>query len=82
MAAFAAGTSGAIGQPLTAELVRKRHAVRAMMHSQAGTKRLREYGAEMAVHPRAQDRAHQGERIEPGIDENARPARAGCAGAW
>ena len=42
MTGLAAGTSGAIGQPLTAELARKRHSVRAMTHSLAGAKRLRE----------------------------------------
>ena len=42
MKVFVAGASGAIGQPLIAELIRKGHTVTGMTHSEAGAKRLRE----------------------------------------
>jgi nucleoside-diphosphate-sugar epimerase len=49
MKIFVAGASGAIGQPLIAELIRKGHTVTGMTHSEAGAKRLREYGVEVAI---------------------------------
>jgi 2-alkyl-3-oxoalkanoate reductase len=49
MKVFVAGASGAIGQPLITELIRKGHAVAGMTHSEAGAKRLREYGVEVAI---------------------------------
>ena len=49
MKVFIAGASGAIGQPLIAELIRKGHTVTGMTHSEAGAKRLRGSGAEVAV---------------------------------
>jgi nucleoside-diphosphate-sugar epimerase len=49
MKVFVAGASGAIGQPLIAELIRKGHTVTGMTHSEVGAKRLREYGVGVAV---------------------------------
>ena len=49
MKVFVAGASGAIGQPLITELIRKGHTVAGMTHSEAGAKRLREYGVEVAI---------------------------------
>jgi nucleoside-diphosphate-sugar epimerase len=49
MKVFVAGASGAIGQPLIAELISKGHTVTGMTHSDAGAKRLREYGVEVAI---------------------------------
>jgi nucleoside-diphosphate-sugar epimerase len=49
MKVFVAGASGAIGQPLIAELIRQGHAVTGMTQSEAGAKRLRSYGAEAAI---------------------------------
>ena len=49
MKVFVAGASGAIGQPLIAELIRKGHTVAGMTHSEAGAKRLREHGVEVAI---------------------------------
>jgi 2-alkyl-3-oxoalkanoate reductase len=49
MKVFVAGASGAIGQPLIAELVSEGHEVTGMTHSEAGAKRLREYGVEVAI---------------------------------
>ena len=49
MKVFIAGASGAIGRPLIAELIRKGHSVTGMTHSQAGAKRLREQGVEVAI---------------------------------
>jgi len=49
MKVFVAGASGAIGQPLIAELIRKGHTVTGMTHSEAGAKRLRGYGVEVAM---------------------------------
>jgi 2-alkyl-3-oxoalkanoate reductase len=45
MKIFVAGASGAIGQPLIAELIRRGHTVTAMSRSEAGAKRLNELGA-------------------------------------
>ena len=49
MKVFVAGASGAIGQPLIAELIRKGHTVTGMTHSEAGARRLRGYGVEVAI---------------------------------
>jgi 2-alkyl-3-oxoalkanoate reductase len=49
MKVFVAGASGAIGQPLIAELIRKGHTVTGMTHSEAGARRLRAYGVEVAI---------------------------------
>lgn len=49
MKVFLAGASGAIGRPLITELIRKGHTVTGMTHSEAGAKRLREYGLEVAM---------------------------------
>lgn len=49
MNVFVAGASGAIGQPLIAELIRKGHTVTGMTHSESGAKRLREYGVKVAI---------------------------------
>jgi nucleoside-diphosphate-sugar epimerase len=48
MRIFVAGASGAIGQPLVAELVRQGHVVTGMTHSEAGAQRLRDLGASVA----------------------------------
>ena len=45
MKIFVAGASGAIGQPLIAELIRRGHTVTAMSRSEVGAKRLNELGA-------------------------------------
>jgi nucleoside-diphosphate-sugar epimerase len=49
MKVFVAGASGAIGQPLIMELIRKGHTVTGMTHSETGAKRLRELGVEVAI---------------------------------
>jgi nucleoside-diphosphate-sugar epimerase len=49
MRVFIAGASGAIGQPLIAELIRKGHTVTGMTQSEDGAKRLRAQGAEAAI---------------------------------
>lgn len=48
MKIFVAGATGAIGQPLIVELIRKGHTVTGMTRSQAGVKILRGCGAEIA----------------------------------
>lgn len=48
MKVFVAGATGAIGQPLIVELIRKGHTVTGMTRSQAGVKILRGCGAEIA----------------------------------
>ena len=45
---FVAGASGAIGQPLIAELVRRGHSVTGMTHSEAGARNIRDLGAGVA----------------------------------
>ena len=45
---FVAGASGAIGQPLIAELVRRGHTVTGMTHSEAGAQNIRNLGAGVA----------------------------------
>jgi nucleoside-diphosphate-sugar epimerase len=49
MKVFVAGASGAIGRPLIAELLRRGHTVTGMTQSEAGAKRLREYGVDVAI---------------------------------
>jgi 2-alkyl-3-oxoalkanoate reductase len=49
MKIFVAGASGAIGQPLIAELIRKGHTVTGMTQSEAGAAKLRSYGAEATI---------------------------------
>lgn len=48
MKIFVAGASGAIGQPLIAELVRQGHTVTGMTRSDAGAEKLRKLGAGIA----------------------------------
>jgi 2-alkyl-3-oxoalkanoate reductase len=48
MRIFVAGASGAIGQPLIAELVRRGHEVTGMTHSEAGARNLADMGAAVA----------------------------------
>jgi len=48
MKIFVAGASGAIGQPLIAELVRRGHAVTGMSSSEAGAEKIRGFGASVA----------------------------------
>src|SRR5262245_26354259 len=48
MRMFVAGASGAIGEPLVAELVRRGHEVTGMAHSEAGARALAERGAAVA----------------------------------
>ena len=48
MRVFVAGASGAIGQPLIAELVRRGHSATGMTRSEAGAQRLRDIGASVA----------------------------------
>ncbi|MFL6429290.1 MAG: NAD-dependent epimerase/dehydratase family protein [Acidobacteriaceae bacterium] len=45
---FVAGASGAIGQPLVAELIRQGHTVTGMTHSDAGAQKLQQAGATVA----------------------------------
>lgn len=49
MKVFVAGASGAIGQPLIAELVRQGHRVTGMTRSEAGTQKLVAIGASVAI---------------------------------
>jgi 2-alkyl-3-oxoalkanoate reductase len=49
MKIFVAGASGAIGQPLIAELIRKGHTVTGMTQSEAGANRMRNFGADAAI---------------------------------
>ena len=46
---FVAGASGAIGQPLITELIRKGHAVTGMTRTETGAQKLREIGATAAM---------------------------------
>ena len=48
MKIFVAGASGAIGQPLVAELLRQGHAVTGMTRSDAGAETLEQAGATVA----------------------------------
>ena len=49
MKVFVAGATGAIGQPLIAELIAKGHTVTGMTHSEAGARRLRAAGVDVAI---------------------------------
>jgi nucleoside-diphosphate-sugar epimerase len=49
MKVFVAGASGAIGQPLIAELMRQGHTVTGMSRSSAGSQNLIDIGASVAV---------------------------------
>src|SRR3954468_9763628 len=73
MKVFVAGASGAIGQPLIAELIRKGHSVTGMTQSEAGAKRLREYGVDVAIanafDPDALGAALRASHAEAVIDE-------------
>ena len=46
---FVAGASGAIGQPLITELIRKGHVVTGMTRTETGAQKLREIGATSAI---------------------------------
>src|SRR6185312_494437 len=48
MKVFVAGASGAIGQPLIAELIRQGHTVTGMTHSDDGAEKLSKAGAAVA----------------------------------
>jgi nucleoside-diphosphate-sugar epimerase len=48
MRIFVAGASGAIGQPLVAELVHRGHEVTGMTHSEAGARHVADMGAAVA----------------------------------
>jgi 2-alkyl-3-oxoalkanoate reductase len=73
MRIFVAGASGAIGQPLVAELVRRGHEVTAMTHSAAGARHLADRGAAVAqvsaFDAAAIERALRDARAEVVIDE-------------
>ncbi len=49
MRVFVAGASGAIGQPLIWELIRQRHAVTGMTHSEPGAQKLVAMGTAVAM---------------------------------
>ena len=65
---FVAGASGAIGQPLIAELVRRGHTVTGMTHSEAGAQNIRELGAGVAFVS-----AFDGRRSGEGVCARRRP---------
>jgi 2-alkyl-3-oxoalkanoate reductase len=73
MRIFVAGASGAIGQPLLAELVRRGHEVTGMTRSEAGARNLAEMGAAVArvsaFDAAAVERALRDARAEVVIDE-------------
>jgi nucleoside-diphosphate-sugar epimerase len=73
MRIFVAGASGAIGQPLVAELVRRGHEVTGMTRSEAGARRLADMGAAVArvsaFDAAAVEQALRGARAEVVIDE-------------
>jgi uncharacterized protein YbjT (DUF2867 family) len=73
MRIFVAGASGAIGQPLVAELVRRGHEVTGMTHSEAGARRLADMGAAVtrvsAFDAAAVEQALRDARAEVVIDE-------------
>jgi nucleoside-diphosphate-sugar epimerase len=73
MRIFVAGGSGAVGQPLVAELVRRGHAVTGMSHSEAGVQKLRGLGASVAqvsaLDAAAVERAVQSAWPEVVVDE-------------
>jgi nucleoside-diphosphate-sugar epimerase len=49
MKVFVAGATGAIGQPLITELIAEGHTVTGMTHSEAGARRLRAAGVDVAI---------------------------------
>jgi len=49
MKVFVAGATGAIGQPLIAELIAQGHTVTGMTHSEAGARKLRTAGVDVAI---------------------------------
>jgi nucleoside-diphosphate-sugar epimerase len=73
MRIFVAGASGAIGQPLVAELVRRGHEVTGMTRSEAGARRLTDMGTAVArvsaFDAAAVEQALRGARAEVVIDE-------------
>jgi nucleoside-diphosphate-sugar epimerase len=73
MRIFVAGASGAIGQPLVAELVGRGHEVTGMTHSEAGARRLADMGAAVAqvsaFDSAAVEQALRDARAEVVIDE-------------
>jgi 2-alkyl-3-oxoalkanoate reductase len=73
MRIFVAGASGAIGQPLVAELVRRGHEVTGMTHSEAGARQLADMGAAVAqvsaFDATAVEQALRNARAEVVIDE-------------
>lgn len=73
MRIFVAGASGAIGQPLIAELVRRGHEVTGMTHSDAGARRVADLGAAVvrvsAFDAAAVEQALRDARAEVVIDE-------------
>lgn len=73
MRIFVAGASGAIGQPLIAELVRRGHEVTGMTHSEAGARKLADIGAAVArvsaFDAAAVEQALRDARAEVVIDE-------------
>src|SRR5262245_57727943 len=73
MRIFVAGASGAIGQPLVAELVRRGHEVTGMTRSEAGARSLADLGAAVArvsaLDAAAVEQALRDARDEVVIDE-------------
>src|SRR5262245_36030910 len=73
MRIFVAGATGAIGQPLIAELVRRGHEVTGMTHSEAGARNLAEMGVAVArtsaFDAAAVEQAVRDARAEVVIDE-------------
>jgi nucleoside-diphosphate-sugar epimerase len=73
MRVFVAGASGAIGQPLIAELVRCGHTVTGMTRSEAGVQKIRRLGASVAqvsaFDAAAVERAIQSAQPEVVVDE-------------
>src|SRR5262245_58414150 len=73
MRIFVAGASGAIGEPLGAELVRRGHEVTGMTHSEAGARHLADMGAAVAqvsaFDAAAVEQALKDARAEVVIDE-------------
>ena len=73
MRIFVAGASGAIGQPLIAELIRRGHAVTGMTHSEVGAQKLADLGAAVArvsaFDAAAVEQALRDARAEVVIDE-------------
>ncbi len=70
MRVFVAGASGAIGQPLIAELIRRGHEVTGMTRSETGARRITAMGAAVA-----QVSAFDGAAVEQAIRETRRRGR-------